>query len=369
MPISVPLYIDKLKEYDVSTQDVWKVEDNSGILKLDWNESQYFDDYLKKIISKNINQCNGLFNWYPDVASHKLKTKLSEHYNINYHEILTFGGSDSALETITRTFLQDDDEVLIINPGYDNFRIYVESCNAKYIKYTYGIESTNFNLANMAEIVSSCSHLKLIYLINPNNPIGYRFSKNEIIEILDKFKDVGVIIDEAYTDFAGDGQSTMHLVDKYDNLIVVRSFSKSFAIAGLRSGYIISQKQNIRNINKLRNGKNVSMISQIASITLLDHVEITNNHIKKIIIARDWFIKRYREIGGKCFDSHTNFVLLKLINAEEVVNSLKYNGIFIRNRSNIEGLEETARITIGYKDDMKKIIDIFENKISVEYWK
>ena len=369
MPISVPHYIDKLKEYDVSTQDVWKVEDNSGIMKLDWNESQYFDDHLKKLISKNINQCNGLINWYPDVASHKLKTKLSERYNINYHEILTFGGSDSALETIARTFLQDGDEVLIFNPGYDNFRIYVESCNARIISYNYGIDSASFNIENMADKISSYSHIKLLYLINPNNPIGYIFSRYEIVEMLEKFKDIGVIIDEAYTDFSGDGQSTMDLVSKYDNLIVVRSFSKSFAIAGLRSGYIISQKQNIRNINKLRNGKNVSMISQIASCILLDHIEITNNHIEKIIIARDWFIKRYREIGGTCFDSHANFVLLKLNNAEQVVKILKYNGIFIRNRSSIEGLEETARITMGYKDDMKNIIDIFVNKISVEYWK
>ncbi len=78
MPISVPHYIDKLKEYDVSTQDVWKVEDNSGIMKLDWNESQHFDDHLKKLIIKHINQCNGLINRYPDVASHQLKTHVSQ---------------------------------------------------------------------------------------------------------------------------------------------------------------------------------------------------------------------------------------------------------------------------------------------------
>ncbi len=359
-------WIERFKEYNVTSQDVWRVEDSSRYLKLDWNESTRVSELVQAKLIEFL-QKPGSINWYPDISSLKLSKSIAKYLGLSPLQVLVFGGSDVALETIVRTYVTKGDQVGVVVPGYDNFRVYAESCGATVHGISTGPRD-EFSVDDFLSRLSQLSALKVIYLINPNNPLGYRISSPDIQRVLSAHPGAVVILDEAYIEFMAEGSSSAPMIDKHENLFVVRSFSKAFGLAGLRLGYVVSNHKNLIHLNKLRNGKNVSMLAQIAGQTLVDNIGIIEEHVKAVRDAREWFTRTYRELGGDVWDSSANFVVIRCGNAQEVILGLKAQGIYARDRSSIPGLEDCIRITIGYRDDMKRVIEAFE-KISAESWR
>uniref|UniRef100_UPI00114CDA1E pyridoxal phosphate-dependent aminotransferase n=1 Tax=Rhodohalobacter halophilus TaxID=1812810 RepID=UPI00114CDA1E len=341
-----------------------RVEDNSKCLKLDWNESVESHSIVKKALIDFIENNEGAIKWYPDVEAAELRESLSDYLNISRLDISVFGGSDVALETVAKTYCGPGDKVVSVVPSYDNFRVYVESTGAE-------IENMFFNpiYEDIAVLTAKFRDLdftpKLIYLNNPNNPIGYHIPVDEIESLLLKFKDSLFIVDEAYIEFLGKSYSAVSLVKNYENIVVARSFSKAFGLAGLRLGYIVTHRGNLLHINKIRNGKNISMFAQIAGKVLIDNSQYVISYVEKVNESKKWFLDNLKKHGITAHGSKANFVLVEVKNPEQVLTQLKRENIYVRNRSHMEGLENMIRITIGNKEVMKRTFEVLKQIIKV----
>jgi histidinol-phosphate aminotransferase len=347
-------FVAKLQPYKVTYQECWDLYKDYQVIKLDWNESTIPPSLkVKKRLIEFIE--NDPLNWYPDADARDLRIELSKYTSTPAEYIQVFNGSDAALEYIARAFIDPGDEVIIRQPTYDNFRVYAQSCGAE-VKNV--ICSTPFKIEEDKIISAISRKTKIIYLVNPDNPTGIIYTKSQIKNILEKAPNAIVIVDEAYFEFYG--KSAISLIKKYPNLIVSRSFSKAFSLAGLRCGYIISQPENIDIINKIRVGKNVNSLAQIAAIFALKDKKHMENYVKLIQKTKIETIKSLKKLGFKIHDSKANFILIKINSVNAFLEFSRENHIFLRDRSSMPGLNNFIRITIGTPKEMKIVIDMIK---------
>jgi len=353
-------FLKNLKEYKLIPQECWRLSKKSHIIKADWNESAIPPS--PKVIRAITNFVKkSPLNWYPDIEAINLRQVLSNYTKLPIEYIQVFNGSDAALEYIARAFLEPKDEVLIRVPTYDNFRVYVESCGAK-VKNVLCSSSFVTEEDKILDAVSKKT--KIIYIVNPNNPTGAICSKNQVQKVLKNAPKSLLIVDEAYYEYYGKTMS--NLVTRYSNLIITRSFSKAFSLAGLRCGYILTSPENIKIINKIRVGKNVNSLAQVAAQAALEDIDYTRQHVKEIKEVKKWLVDRLINMGIKTISSPSNFILLKVKNPTDFVEYLKKHRIFIRDRSHQPQLEQFVRITVGTKDQAKRIIEVISFFLSQE---
>lgn len=333
---------------------------HARLMKLDSNESTVTPSpRVVAALSSYIQ--SGPLNWYPDVESAELIQKLSVYTGCPINSIQTFNGSDNALETICKTFIEKNDEVILCMPSYDHFRLYAESCDAKLVP----VHGDNPFAPKLSALLSALTdNTKIIYVVNPNNPTGMMYSEKEIRILLTEAPDALVIVDEAYYEFSG--ITMAHLVAEFANLIVCRSFSKGFGLAGLRCGYIITSPENLQWINKVRVGKNVNALAQIAATTALDDVEYMEHYVAEVKSARSWIAQKIRGLELQVIETPANYILVKVAEPNKVEQFLEAQLVLIRDRSQVHQLEGFLRITIGHQLMMERFWKVFE-KIPKEF--
>lgn len=340
------------------TSDVF--EEGVRAIKLDSNESTLSPSprvlaTLTEFIQKSA------LNWYPDIGSTKLINKLADYTGCPKEYIQTFNGSDNALETICRTFLEPKNEVILCMPTYDHFRVYAQSCDAKLIP-VFG--STPFLPKTEKILEAITSQTKIIYIVNPNNPTGILYSQKDITRILSEAPHVLLIVDEAYFEFC---QMTMaSLVHKHPNLIITRSFSKAFGLAGLRCGYVLTHPKNLGSINKIRIGKNINTLAQIAACAALDDLDYMERYVSEVNAAKKWIVEKLRKEGLKVIVTPANYILIEVSQPQKVLDHLEEQMVFIRDRSFLPQLNGFIRITIGHQLLMERFWKIFK-KIPSSY--
>lgn len=298
---------------------------------------------------------HGPLNWYPDVNSTELIKKLALYTGCPKNFIQTFNGSDNALETVCRTFIEPEDEVALCMPTYDHFRLYAESCDAKLVS-VYG--ASPFVPKAEALIKAITPRTKIIYIVNPNNPTGLLYSEKEIRLILKAAPHVLVLVDEAYFEFCGMTMAT--LVSEFPNLLISRSFSKAFGLAGLRCGYILTNPKNLEAINKIRVGKSINSLAQVAAVAALDDLEYMNRYVAEIQTARSWLVLKLKIAGLMVVETPANFILVEVAHPQKVQDFLEQNDIYIRDRSILPQMAGFIRITIGHQLLIERFWKIFE---------
>jgi histidinol-phosphate aminotransferase len=166
-------------------------------------------------------------------------------------------------------------------------------------------------------------------------------------------------IDEAYYEFSG--STVVNLISNYSNLIIFRTFSKAFGLAGIRLGYIISNKYNIEVINKIRNGKEVSSIAQLAASCILENYGLVKQRVNELIITRNLFFDKLNNLSNyEVFPSSANFLLLRHVKSKEIIFALNQCKILVRDRSSMHLLDNCFRITIGTKDEMERVLNVLK---------
>ncbi len=341
-----------LKPYLVSERSF---DDEDDWLILDWNESTYrIDTPLKERLIDFINK--GQLNLYGDVECELLRKKIHHILRIDESSVTFFNGSDSALNICFESILEIGDEVLTIEPEYSQVDTFIKMKGG--VKKSFLLKS--IDKPSIDELNRSLKNKKVFYFSNPNNPIGFLFSKNEIEDMLMRNPSVMFFVDEAYYEFSG--SHVIDLISKYSNLIIFRTFSKAFGLAGIRLGYVVSAKENISMINKVRNGKEVSTIAQLAAITALDNYSLLENRIKEIISTRNWFVDELSKLlNFEFFQSSANFLLIKHENFEEIISKLRESKILVRDRSSMHLLNNCFRITIGKKSEMERVLAVLKH--------
>lgn len=346
-------FIKKLREYPLASHRAWNGGDK--VLKMDWNEADIrLPGFIKKPIVEFIN--NGFTSWYPDAANSRLLNAIAKYCKLPVDHVQYFQGVDNALDYIVRTFVSPGDPVGIVSPTYDNFRVFVESMGAIP---TYFFNEEDIFKPDIRHVMDKITpKIKLVYLVNPNNPTGVIYSAKDLEKLISNFPKTLFIIDEAYYEFAG--VTVIALVKKYKNLLVTRSLSKGFGLASFRLGYIATDPENIRVINKIRNGKNISALAQVAGISAFNGVEYMKKNIKDVLKARKFVCKELKKMGFRASETPANFILVKTVDPVSLCKALESKNVFIRNLGHLTGMQGYVRITITNEVGAKKFIRIIQ---------
>lgn len=343
-----------LEPYKVSNQKPLFMDKSDNPLKLDWNEStippspKVIDAIQSALINSNL-------NWYPDVEATELRRRLAEYTGLPVEYISCFGGSDMALEYTCRTYLEPGSSVVLSAPTYDNFRVYAQSTGASIVQSYY---KNPFHPNARTLLNSITAKTRLVYICNPNNPTGAMMSEKEIGRLLEQAPQQMFVVDEAYFEFCN--QTVAHFVEKYSNLIVVRSFSKAFGLASLRIGYILTDPANLEYIHRIKVGKNVSVIAQKAAIAALSNLSYTEAYIKQIGESKQMLSERLRQLQCEFHITPANFFLIRLNNPQNAIRTLEEHKIFVRDRSTVVQLEGFVRITIGTPEQTERLLTVLK---------
>lgn len=340
----------KLQELS-KLQGYQKPEYHEGVLKLDSNENFAINKQLQQELIDSAKK-NSDVREYPLGKSEKLVEALSKYLQIPPSMIGIGNGSDQILDLILSNFASKQTKILTSEPTFGFFEERCKLYAIPTIKIPFSIEMT----LDMDNFISKSKKADILYIDSPNNPTGFQFKKDEIVELIKKFDGI-VIIDEAYGEFSD--YSVANLTKKFDNLIVVRTFSKTFGLAGLRLGYVIANKKFIDVFTRvLQYPYPLNTLAIEAGVLALQKAEQISETIETIKQERSRIIKKLRESGAfDVFDSKANFVLFDARGADKrIYTALLEQGISIRKLGKIGKHEGCLRVTIGTKEMNSKFL-------------
>lgn len=284
-----------------------------------------------------------------------LISRLAQKHKVKSENIVLINGVDEGIELISRIFGQD---ILIFSPTYYEFLDAPKRNNLKFETINC-FDGKEFTLKYRESDIKNRS---LIFLCNPNNPFGL-LTKEEIIEVARKIKGI-VAVDETYIDF--DGNSVLNEFKKVPNILVLRSFSKGYSLAGLRIGYVVGEKNLINKIIKRKLICNVTSVSVNAAMIVLDEEKHFKNLIEKIKKRKDTFEDFLRSKRFNIIHTHTNNIIIKFQNisdANRFYNFLKINEVIVNQGNGIStcGLDNTfIRFACGTETQMKEVTKVIE---------
>ena len=289
---------------------------------------------------------------YSDPECTAVRKELARVYGVDINQVIVTNGSDEVLNFAFMAFADEKNPLVFPNITYGFYPVFAE---LNRIPYTEVALKNDFTI----DIEDYIGVNKTIVIANPNAPTGICLSPDEIEKIVASNPNNVVIIDEAYVDFGAD--SAVSLVDKYDNLLVVQTFSKSRSMAGARLGFAIGNKALIADLNTIRystNPYNVNRMTDAAGAAALRDNDYYMDNCKKIIHNREWTVCELKKLGFEVLDSKANFVFAKSekIDGEKLYLELKNRGILVRHFTK-DVICQYNRITIGTIEQMQKLIE------------
>ena len=320
-----------------------------------------FKDFDKEMVFLDANENpfeNGV-NRYPDPQQKTVRSALADLKKVNQNQILLGNGSDEVLDLLFRAFCEPNrDNIITLPPTYGMYSVLA---NLNAIENKEVLLSTNFqpNVSLILEAVTE--NTKMIFLCSPNNPTGNSFSHESILVLLQKFNGL-VVLDEAYIDFS-EKESWLQKINEYPNLVITQTLSKAYGMAGIRLGILYASAEIITVLNKIKPPYNINELTQQkALIRILDSNSI-NNEIDLIIVERSTLLKQLLQIKyiEFIYPTDANFVLIKVDDATKRYIQLLEKGIVIRNRTTQPLCENCLRITIGTKQENKKLINALQS--------
>lgn len=301
---------------------------------------------------------NGV-NRYPDPKQKSLKELLADLKGVPASQILLGNGSDEVLDLIFRAFCEPkEDNVILLPPTYGMYGVLSE-LNRIQTKEVLLSEDFDIRVKETLEVVDNNS--KVIFLCSPNNPSGNAFSEEKIKATVEGFPGL-VVIDEAYIDFSSQ-ESWLTKLDKYPNLIVTQTLSKAYGMAGIRLGICYASREVIAVLNRIKPPYNVNELTQQRAKERLNSFEEVEKEIGLILEERKKLEEKLQGISyiSKQYPSDSNFVLIKVDDANKRYNQLLEKGIVIRNRTTQPLCENTLRLTVGTEDENTKLISALKD--------
>ena len=341
--------INKFQSLDVYTPG--EQPQDMEYIKLNTNESPYppSENVLKSISSEEVSK----LNLYPDPECKILRSKIANLYGFEKDNVFISNGSDEILSFSFMAFCSEQTGAVFPNISYGFYKVYGD---------LYGVDYNEACLRDdlSIDVENYLNTGKTVVIANPNAPTGLFLNIEDIEKIVSSNKDNVVIIDEAYIDFGG--ESCAPLVKKYDNLLVVRTYSKSRSMAGARLGFAIGSKELISDLNRIKystNPYNINRLTLLAGAAAIDDNDYYLDCCKKIIDTREYSKVKLTELGFTFPDSKTNFIFAKSdkIGGEEYYQKLKENGVLVRHFSDTK-ISDYVRITVGTRKQMNKLFEV-----------
>lgn len=300
-------------------------------------------------------------NRYPDPYCLALKKAILKYLNLSFlkiENIFVGSGSDEIIRLLMNLFLENDDEIIINEPTYGIYRVAADICGVK-VKIVGLDKDFQIDLRALSKAIGDKT--KLIFCCSPNNPTGSLLKIEDVERLCISFNGF-VVLDEAYVEFSSQ-ESMLKLLEKCPNLLILRTFSKAWGLAGLRLGYMVGREEVVKFLNKVKLPYNVNCLSQSLGVRALENIRRMKDMVNQILDARLWLQQELKSLGFTVFPSEANFLMVRVDGrgsidlASRIVKNLAENEtIVVRDFSNKPGLKNCFRITVGTPKQNKLLI-------------
>ncbi len=356
--------IQPLKPYQPGKgiEEVKKQYNLSHIVKLASNENVYG---CSPLVQENWEKISSTLHYYPDGHAEKLRIKLAEHLQVSENELIFGGGSEEVIQMLCRTYLEKGTNTIMANPTFPQYKHYaiVEGAEIREVS----LQDGKHDLNKMGELIDD--NTRIIWLCTPNNPTGGYIQETELVNFLEKVpKHVLVVVDEAYYEYvtAFDFPETIPLLNHYENVMILRTFSKAYGLAGLRVGYGVASENIITNLNKIRGPFNVTSIAQEAAFWALQDSSFIQKTVQLNKDVRKSLETFCEEENLSFYPSETNFLLIHLPKSGLEISEVLLSKGFIVRAGELLGIPNSIRVTVGKKEDMERFQDVLREIIHIE---
>ena len=324
----------------------------SGSIKIASNENPLGPSPLAvQAIIDNVNKINR----YPDGSGYYLKKRLSEKFNTAPDRIILGNGSNNLIELAIRTFLKRGEEVIQAFPTFLFYEKVTTGAGCRLIS----VPLNNFQIDLEGILNSVTKKTGLVFINNPNNPTGTALSRGALSDFLKSLPgNIIVLLDEAYIEFATDNNiaNGLELLKDYPRLIVLRTFSKLYGLAGLRIGYGFSSEEIVGYMNRVRQPFNVNLLAQVAATAALDDSVFVSKTLQAVREGLDYLFRNLKELGIEFRRTQTNFFLIKSpLGGKLTYELMLREGVIIRSMESF-GLKDYIRINVGLPEENERFI-------------
>jgi len=350
--------LDELRPYvpGKPIEDVKREYGLTDVIKMASNENPLGSS--PKAVEAIMKAATGL-NIYPDGASYDLRTALAQHFNVDFAQIAVGNGADDLILQLSMAYLADDDEVVTSRSSFAMYDVYAQAMRAKMIK-TPLADGYCIDLNAMAEAISD--RTRLVFVCNPNNPTGTMSTAAQIDAFLDRVPDhVLCVLDEAYNELVESTEypdSLRYVREGRPNVIVLRTFSKVYGLAGIRLGYGFAHPDVVNTLNKIKPAFSVNLLAQAAGIAALEDTEFLQQTVDTNRAGRHQLIDGCHHLGLEVAESHTNFILVQVgSDAPAIQQRLLENGVIVRPCTGYD-LPDFLRVSIGTEAENARFLTV-----------
>lgn len=321
---------------------------NRDALRLDFNENTIACSPKVKEVLARISA--GDLTRYPERAP--VERIVAEHLGVAAEQVVLTNGVDEAIHVLFETFLDSGDELLLPVPTYTMYEVYASATDARAVAVQAAAD-LQFPFDRLAAAISS--RTKIVAIANPNSPSGSIATRAQLIEIAKRAADAVVLVDEAYFHFCG--ETVIDLVGKIPNLVVARTFSKAYGLAGLRLGVLVGPVELMQWIRRVLSPYSVNSLALACLPPALNDTGYLEWYVGEVLVARAEFEAALDAAGVRRWPSRANFVLVEIgARHREFVRLMSTGGVLVRDRSSDPGCDGRVRITIGTREQMRNAI-------------
>jgi histidinol-phosphate aminotransferase len=291
---------------------------------------------------------------YPEY--NEARKELAAYFKVGENEFALTNGTDEAIQVLINTYVDDDDEVLILKPAYAMYKFYAEVAGAQVREIAYRPGTLAFPLQELLGAIQPTT--KAVLISNPNNPTGTGVDLDGVVRILKRAPHAAVLIDEAYYEFSG--VTALGMIKDYPNLFVSRTFSKVYGMAALRIGCLFTQAANVEWLRKAQSPYSVNSLAVLAARAAIRDPQFIERYVGEVLAARELLYVGLEKLNIPYIKSQGNFVLTQMGDrAIEIRDGLRERGVLVRDRSyEIAGC---VRITVGTRPQMRILLKELED--------
>ena len=332
--------------YEVKT--ILRQKSEEKIVKMNLNENFAMpNETIEKLL---LDACRSIDpRAYPPPRGSLAIKAISSFLGFSESEISVANGADEIMDLLMKVFVRKGSKVMVVEPSFPMYTFFAQLYGGS--KVTVMLEP-DFRLNVDAILKKADKDTRLLFVCSPNNPTGNQFREANIKRLLQEFNGV-VVVDEAYADFAP--YSVLNWVRDYDNLAVLRSFSKAFGLAGLRLGYLVSNKSIVKYVQRVVGPFNVNAVTQQTMALALEKWSYFKEQINFVVNEREWLMENLTQIDGVTpYPSDANFILFKVtkenLTSAIVTERMENRNVLVKDRGHLPLLENCIRVTVGTRN-------------------
>jgi histidinol-phosphate aminotransferase len=295
---------------------------------------------------------------YPERESVELA--LAEFFRVRPEELLLTNGVDEAIHLICETYLEPDDQAVIVVPTFGIYELFVSATGAKVVPV---LAKRDFAFPGKDVVAALNDRTRLVVIANPNNPTGRVGSRVDLLRIANSAPQAAILVDEAYFEFYG--ETLLDQIGRLPNLFVARTFSKAYGLAGLRIGALMGPADQIRAVRRVASPYNVNAVALACLPAVLQNQGFMQHYVDEVRRGRERLQNELRSLGIPYWPSHANFVLTNLGQQHRAfVDEMRRRGVLVRDRSQDPGCEGCVRITVGAAEHTDQLVSAIRETIA-----